>query len=385
MENLIELINKIPIKTPIYIVDVNIIKNNLAILNSVQQRTNCKILLALKGFSMFSLFPVIKQTLHGICASSPNEARPGREEFNREVHSFAAAYSDSDFSELLKFSDHIVFNSFIQAEHFIPIAEKSVYKNVQFGLRCNPEHSETEVKMYDPCAPNSRLGITVDKFHGRNLDNISGLHFHTLCEKNSDSLERTLEVFTHKFDEYIRKMDWINFGGGHHITRSDYDVDLLCRLINDFKNKYNKTIYLEPGEAIALNSGYLISTVLDIVHNGIDIAILDTSAACHMPDVLEMPYRPEVFGAGKPFTKKHTYRFAGKSCLAGDIISDYSFDDKLKIGDKVIFMDMAHYTMVKNTTFNGLDLPSIAIYNPDNNDIKIVKQFDYSDFKGRLS
>lgn len=372
------------IKTPCFVVDLELIRRNLAILDDVQRRTGAKILLAQKAFSMFGIYPLLATVLKGTCASSPHEARLGREFFPGEVHAFAAAYSEQDLTELLAVCDHIVFNSFSQWKRFKALRE-TAGKRVEFGLRVNPEHSEADVAIYDPCAPGSRLGIRRCDFEGEDLSGISGLHFHTLCEKNSDSLERTLKAFEEKFGDLIPRMKWINFGGGHHITRPDYDVDLLCRLITNFRKKYPVEVYLEPGEAVALNTGFLVGSVLDIVRNGTEIAILDTSAAAHMPDVLEMPYRPNVIGAGKPGEKPFCYRFAGASCLAGDVIGDYSFDKPLSPGDKVVFTDMAHYTMVKTNTFNGLQLPSIATWEPETERLTTLCKFGYQDFKGRLS
>ena len=376
------------VPSPCFVLDEAALKRNLSVLASVQDRTGCKILLALKGFAMFSVFPLIRKTLFGVCASSPHEARLGREEFGREVHTFAAAYSDKDMRQILAVSDHVVFNSFAQWERFRSIVMEGAQASdrpVSCGIRVNPAHSEVEIPIYDPCAPCSRLGVLREQFEGQSLEGISGLHFHTLCEKNSDALERTLERFEDQFKEYIPQMKWINFGGGHHITRPDYDVDRLCRLISNFKSKYGKVVYLEPGEAVALNAGYLVGSVLDIVHNEMNIAILDTSAATHMPDVLEMPYRPDIIGAGQPGEKSHTYRLAGLSCLAGDIIGDYSFDRPLAPGNKLVFCDMAHYSMVKTNTFNGIQLPSIAIYQPETDNFSIIREFGYADFKGRLS
>lgn len=375
-------LEKIP--TPCFVVDAALLRKNLAILDEVQKRTGAKILLAQKAFSMFAVYPMLARVLKGTCASSPHEAKLGREAFPGEVHAFAAAYSECDLRELLALCDHIVFNSFSQWKRFRSLTQSYADK-VEFGLRVNPEHSETETAIYDPCSPGSRLGIRRCAFEGEDLSGISGLHFHTLCEKNSDALERTLAVFEAKFGDLIPRMKWINFGGGHHITRPDYDVDLLCRLISDFRKKYSIEVYLEPGEAVALNTGYLVGTVLDIVNNGIDIAILDSSAAAHMPDVLEMPYRPNIIGAEKPGVSAHTYRLAGASCLAGDVIGDYSFDHPLKCGDRLVFTDMAHYTMVKTNTFNGLNLPSIALFDSETGDFKLLKTFGYEDFKNRLS
>lgn len=372
--------SKLP--TPCYIVDESLLKRNLEILDEVQKRTGCKILLALKAFSMYSTFPLIKQYLCGTTASGLYEARLGFEEMGGEVHTFAPAFGDDEFEEIMKYSNHIVFNSFSQWNRFKDKVKNSD-KKIECGLRINPEYSEIETDIYNPCFENSRLGITLKNFDENNLDGISGLHFHTMCEQNSDTLERTIKVVEEKFGKYIKNMKWINFGGGHHITRDDYDIELLVNCINSFKEKYGVEVYLEPGEAVALNTGFLASKVLDIVDNGMKIAILNSSAACQMPDVLEMPYRPNVIGSGKPFEKEYTYRFGGPTCLAGDIIGDYSFDQPLKVGDTIAFCDMAIYTMVKNNTFNGMPLPSILIAREDGK-IDLVKKFGYEDFKSRL-
>lgn len=378
------MINPELFPTPSFVVDRILLRKNLEILDSVQKRTGVKILLALKGYAMFSSFPLVREYLHGICASSPHEARLGREDFGREVHSFAAAYSEADFVELADLSDHIVLNSMSQYERFLPLIKKNA-KRIEFGLRINPEHRETEVEMYDPCAPLSRLGITRKNFPDRLPEYISGLHFHTLCQQNSVALARTVEAAEQSFEKFFHECRWVNFGGGHHITRADYDIDLLCRTITDFKNKYNVQVYLEPGEAVALNTGFLIAQVLDIIDNGMKIAILDTSAAAHMPDVLEMPYRPHVINSGQPDEFSHTYRLAGLSCLAGDVIGDYSFRKPLSIGDRLIFTDMAIYSMVKTNTFNGIKLPDIYYFDSSTGEILHRKSFGYDDFKGRLS
>ncbi|MFO7558937.1 MAG: carboxynorspermidine decarboxylase [Desulfobacterales bacterium] len=372
------------VPSPCFVVDESALKRNLNILKKVQESSGCSILLALKGFAMFRTFPLLRKTLKGICASSPHEARLGFEEFGGEVHACAAAFSESDMQELVLICDHIVFNSFSQWNRFKPLVQKSNRK-ISCGIRVNPEHSEVKVTLYDPCSPGSRLGVRKDQFREDSLSGISGLHFHTLCEQNADALERTLAVIEEKFGKYLSEMKWINFGGGHHITRKDYDLDLLCRIIKDFRKRYNLDVYLEPGEAVALNAGVLVASVLDIIHNDIAIAILDTSAATHMPDVLEMPYRPEIEGAGIPGEKPHTYRLGGPSCLAGDVIGDYSFSRPLEIGSKLIFLDMAHYSMVKTTTFNGIQLPSIALYKPEKNEFTIIREFGYQDFRNRLS
>ncbi len=373
------------IETPCYVLDEAKLEQNLKRLDEVQRRTGARILLALKGFAMFSAFPRIRRYLQGVAASSLNEARLGCEEFGREVHVYAPAYRDDEMAGLLRCANHMVFNSFAQWRRFKPVVA-ACGKPVRCGIRINPEHSEVKVKLYDPCAPGSRLGVPLAQFEGQDLDGITGLHFHTLCELNADALERTLEVVERKFGRYLAGMQWVNFGGGHHITRSDYDVDRLCRVIDGFRARYpHLEVFLEPGEAIALNTGVLVASVLDVVHNAMDIAILDTSAAAHMPDVLEMPYRPQIVGAGQPGEKAHTYRLAGLTCLAGDVIGDYSFDQPLKAGDKLVFLDMAHYTMVKNNTFNGVGLPSIAIDEVDSGMVRVVRRFGYEDYRNRLS
>ena len=370
--------------SPAYVVDLGRLRHNLAILDSVQKRSGAKILMALKAFSMWSVFPIIRETLHGVCASSPWEARLGREEFGREVHSFAAAFKDSDVKELLGISDHLVFNSFAQLERFRPLWEKERGR-VSIGLRVNPEHSEGHTAIYDPCAPGSRLGIRRREFDGRSLDGVEGLHFHTLCEQLFEPLERTARVFEEKFGEFLPQLKWLNLGGGHHITREGYDTHALVDLVLYFREKYGLDVYLEPGEAIAIGAGILVGEVLDVAHNEMDIAIMDVSATCHMPDILEMPYRPGVKDGFDAGDKAHTFRLAGPSCLAGDVIGDWSFDKQLAPGDRLAFLDMAHYTMVKTTTFNGIQHPAICTFEPETGELKVVRSFTYEDFRGRLS
>ena len=370
--------------SPAYVVDLGKLRANLAVLDEVQRRSGAKILLALKGFSMWSVFGIVSQTLHGVCASSPWEARLGREEFGREVHSFAAGLREADVIELLGMSNHLVFNSFSQLERFRSLWQPHSGR-VSIGLRVNPEHSEGHTAIYDPCAPCSRLGIRREEFEGKSLKGIDGLHFHTLCEQLFEPLERTARVFEENFGRFLPDMKWLNLGGGHHITREGYNIDGLVELIRYFRGKYDLEVYLEPGEAIALGTGILVGEVLDIVHNQMDIAILDVSAACHMPDVLEMPYRPEIVNGFNPGEKAHTYRLGGPSCLAGDVIGDWSFEQPLRPGDRLAFLDMAHYTMVKNTTFNGIQLPHICTYEPQSSELKVVRSFTYEDFKNRLS
>ncbi len=382
--------------SPCFVTDLAKLEKNMQILNSVQEKTGAKILLALKGFAQWKSFPYLSRAmqgpLFGACASSVDEARLSKEEFKGEVHAFAAGFSDEDMRELLTLCDHITFNSINQWKKFRPVISEyneKHEKKILCGLRINPEHSEGAVPIYDPCSPSSRLGIRLKDFENENLDELfnglTGLHFHTLCEQNSEALDRTLRAVEEKFAFMLERVSWVNFGGGHHITREDYDIDLLCQCIERIQAKYPVQIYLEPGEAVALKAGYLISTVLDIIHADMPMAILDTSAACHMPDVLEMPYRPAITGSGEEYEKKFTYRLGGKSCLAGDVVSTYSFDTPLKEGDKLVFEDMAIYSMVKTTTFNGLRLPSIALWDSRTNEILAVKHFGYGDFKERLS
>ena len=368
--------------TPSYLVDQRLLIKNLELLASVKERTGCKILLAQKAFSMFSVYPLIAKYLDGVTSSGVMEARLGYEEMGKEVHTYAPAFADHEMDDVIRYSDHIVFNSFHQWNKFKDKVNSSG-KQIECGLRLNPKYSEIDTDIYNPCFTGSRLGITPEQFQPDQLDGIDGLHFHTMCEQNSDTLERTLKVVDDTFGSYIKQMKWLNFGGGHHITRPDYDIETLIRCIQFAQDTYGVQVYLEPGEAVALNTGYLVSTVLDTIENGMHLAILDTSAACHMPDVLEMPYRPHIIGAGLPNEKTYTYRLGGPTCLAGDIIGDYSFDVPLKEGDKLIFCDMAHYTMVKNNTFNGMPLPDIWLRRADNT-MQQLTDFGYMDFKERL-
>lgn len=369
------------VETPCYVVDKKRLIENLDILKDVAIRAGCKILLAQKAFSMFSVYPLIGRYLDGTTASGLFEAKLGYEEMGKETHVFSAAYMEKEFDEITKICDHISFNSFAQWQKY---GKKALERGKSCGIRINPQHSTQEHGIYDPCAEGSRLGVTRENFRPELLEGIKGLHFHTLCEQNSDALIETLAAVEEKFGEFLHQMKWVNFGGGHHITREDYDREGLIDCIVRFKEKYQVEVYLEPGEAIALNAGYLVSSVLDIVHNGVDIALLDASAACHMPDVIEMPYRPPLWQGGEPKEKPHTYRLAGATCLAGDVIGDYSFTQPLSVGDKLIFMDMAIYSMVKNNTFNGMCLPSIAVLQ-ENGELNIIRKFGYEDFKGRLS
>ena len=376
------------VATPAFVVDEGLLADNLTVLGRVKARTGCRILLALKCFAMYRVFPQLAEVLDGVCCSSPHEARLGREEFGREVHSFAAAYSAADIEDLALTSDHLVFNSFAQKERFMPLARQraaAAHRRLEFGLRINPEHSEGAVPLYDPCAPGSRLGIRRADFRTDRLDGISGLHWHNLCEQDADCLERTVAAVEHAFGDVLPRMAYVNFGGGHHITRPGYDLDLLVSIVNRFRERWGVQVYLEPGEAVALNAGYLVATVLDVVNADLPVAVIDASVPAHMPDVLEMPYRPHVIGAGEPGEKGWTCRIGGLSCLAGDVAGEYSFDRPLVAGDRLVFTDMAIYTMVKTNTFNGVQLPAIVLYHPDEDRLETVRRFGYEDFKTRLS
>ena len=371
-----------PIRTPYFVVDEGLLRKNLELLHQVQEEAGCRILLAQKAFSMFYCYPLIAQYLCGTTASGLYEARLGKEKFGGETHVFSPAYREDEFQELLTYADHFVFNSPNQLRKFGPRAREA---GKSVGLRTNPRCSTQEGHaIYDPCAPGSRLGTTLENFDESLLPLLDGLHFHTLCEQNSDDLETTLEAFEEQFGKYLPQMQWLNLGGGHHITRSDYDVERLVRLVKELRERYNVTVYLEPGEAVVLNSGFLVTEVLEVLHNDMDIAILDTSAACHMPDVLEMPYRPPLLGSGEAGEKAYTYRLGGPTCLAGDIIGDYSFDAPLTEGTRLTFGDMALYTMVKTNTFNGMPLPAIVWRDLDGKE-RVVRQFGYEDFASRLS
>ena len=370
------------IRTPYFVVDEGLLRKNLELLRQVQEEAGCRILLAQKAFSMFYCYPLIASYLCGTTASGLYEARLGKEHFGGETHVFSPAYREDEFNELLAYADHFVFNSPNQLRKFGPRAREA---GKSVGLRTNPRCSTQEGHaIYDPCAPGSRLGTTLENFDEDLLPLLDGLHFHTLCEQNSDDLETTLRAFEDQFGQYLPQMQWLNLGGGHHITRSDYDVERLVHLVKGLRERYNVTVYLEPGEAVVLNSGFLVTEVLEVLHNDLDLAILDTSAACHMPDVLEMPYRPPLLGSGEAGEKAYTYRLGGPTCLAGDIIGDYSFDAPLTEGTRLTFGDMALYTMVKTNTFNGMPLPAIVWRDLDGKET-VVRQFGYEDFASRLS
>ena len=370
------------IRTPFYVVDETLLKKNLEILKDTAERAGCRILLAQKAFSMYSVYPLIRQYLSGTAASGLYEARLGKTEFGGETHVFSAAYRPDEFDEILNYADHIVFNTPGQV---LKYGEKVKKAGKQAGLRLNPECSTQEGHaIYDPCAPGSRLGVTRAQFPEELPEDIEGLHFHTLCEQDADDLVKTFYTFEEKFGQYLTKIKWLNLGGGHHITRPGYHLEELKKLIGYITDRYHLTVYLEPGEAIALNAGYLVTEVQDIVKNDLDILILDASAACHMPDVLEMPYRPPLRGGFPAKEKPYTYRLSSMTCLAGDVIGDYSFTQEIHVGDRLVFEDMAIYSMVKNNTFNGMPLPAIAVQKEDGT-VQIVKEFGYEDFKMRLS
>jgi carboxynorspermidine decarboxylase len=376
----IELSN---VETPCFITDLGALEKNLKLLADVQKRAGCTILLALKGFAQWSTFPLVRKYLAGATSSSVAEARLAREELGGQVHAYAPAYSDGEMRELVTLADHVVLNSPAQWKRHRAVLERA---GVSAGLRVNHEHQEAEVALYDPAGACSRLGTIRGNIGPDDLDGLEGLHFHSLCQNNSDALERAVAAFEAKFGDLIDRMKWINFGGGHHITRPDYDVDRLVRVVTEFRARHPKvSVYLEPGEAIALGTGVLVASVMDTFRNGMNIAILDTSATAHMPDVLEMPYRPVIVDGFDPDVKPHTYRLGGMTCLAGDVIGDWSFERPLAIGDKLVFLDMAHYTMVKTTTFNGVRMPSIATHDPATKTIVVHKRFGYRDYKDRLS
>lgn len=381
------------VPSPCFVIDKAAVEDNLKILNRVQRESGAKVLAALKAFSCWRLAPLFRKYLSGSCASGLHEARLGREEFGGEVHCYSAAYKEADLIEILQVADHVLFNSFSQWSRFksLALAAQQARPELQFGIRINPEHSEGEVELYDPCAPCSRMGVPIAQFEQAVaddpslLDGISGLHFHTLCQQDLPPLVRTLTAVEEKFGKYFSRIQWINFGGGHHISREDYQVDDLIAVIKSFMARHKLQVYLEPGEAVAIRSGVLVAEVLDITWNTMAQAILDTSATCHMPDVLEMPYRADILGAGMPNEFAHNYRLGGMTCLAGDVIGDYSFAQPLQVGQRLMFDDMAHYTMVKTTTFNGINLPAIALWDSRTNELNMVREFDYVDFKHRLS
>ncbi len=376
-----------------FVVDLRLLERNARLLSRVRREAGCKVLAALKGFSMWSTFDVLRPHLDGACASGPIEAQLAREEFAqdrfgvKEVHTYAPAFSVEDIHETLPLTDHLVFNSPAQVAKFLPLVreyERTSGRHIDIGLRTNPEYSEVDVELYNPCALGSRLGSRRVVVGATLPEGVSGLHFHVMCEQGADVLERVLGHFEDRFGDLLPHCRWVNFGGGHHITKPGYDIDLLVRVIRGFRARHpHLTVYLEPGEAIALNTGVLVATVQDIIENGVKVAVLDVSATAHMPDTLEMPYRPTIHGAGDPGATPHTYRLGGPTCLAGDVMGDWSFPKALVPGDRLVFADMAHYTMVKTTMFNGVKHPSLATWN--GKELKVVRKFTYQDYRNRLS
>ncbi len=378
------------VATPSYLIAEDIIENNCRVLQDVQQRTGARILLALKAFALPAVFNIISKYLCGVCASGPIEARLGREEFGREVHTYAPAYSGEQLQRVLEYSDHVLFNSLSQLETHRAAVEsyrKKSGRDILLGLRVNPEYSEIATDLYNPCIPGSRFGIKADTLKGANISGITGIHFHALCEQGADVLERIVANFEEKFGWLLadERISWINLGGGHHITRADYDLELLCSLISRLKERYKVEVYLEPGEAVVLNAGFYLTSVLDIIENGIKVAVVDGSAETHLPDVLAMPYHPELLGSCEAAAAENTYRLGGISCLAGDIIGDYGFAQKLEIGERLCFTDMALYSFVKNNTFNGVELPSLYRYSLKRGTLELIRTFDYDDYRRRLT
>lgn len=370
------------IPSPCYVCEEAKLEANLQLMKRVQDETGVEIILALKGFSMWSTFNLIKQYLQGSTASAVWEARLGKEEIGKQVHAYSPAFKLADIDELVNLVDHISFNSLGQWNRY---KQQILDSDVSPGLRINPEHQEAETELYDPSAPGSRLGIRVEDLHIADLGGIDGFHIHNLCESDSFATERTIQVVEEKFAQWLPQLKWINFGGGHLMTRDGYDVEHLIKTLKAFKQRHpNLTVILEPGSAVAWQTGTLVSEVVDIIENQNKIAILDISATAHMPDVLEMPYRPEIRGAGKAGENAYTYRLGGNSCLAGDAIDLYSFDHELQIGERIIFEDMIHYTMVKTTFFNGVEHPSIGLIKQDGS-FELVRKFEYQDFKNKLS
>ncbi len=378
--------------SPAFVVHAGRLRENARTLAAIGDQAEVSILLALKGFAMFSTFPILREYLDGTTSSGLHEALLAREHFGKEIHVYAPAFKDAEIAELVEFANHLVFNTPAQWRRFRPTV-RAAGRRISCGLRVNPGYSEVEVELYNPCAPRSRLGTTAAwleaeiQRHGPELlDGLDGLHLHTLCEQNLDALANTLPHFEKAFSKYFPRLKWVNFGGGHHITRPDYDRAGLVALLRDFRRRHGLRIYLEPGEAVALNTGVLVATVLDVLDNEGPVAVLDTSATTHLPDTLEMPYRAEIYGAGQPGEFPHTYRLGGLSCLAGDVLGDYSFRQPLQPGQRLIFADMAHYTMVKTTTFNGVPLPALCLYQPDESPkMRIVRRFGYENYRERLS
>ncbi len=372
------------VPSPAYVVDIQRLRSNLKHLRAIRAEAGCRILLAQKAFSMWALYPLISEYLDGTCSSGLWEAMLAREHFGKEIHVYSPAYTEADMTGLLPFADHISFNTPRQwLQHRQRVMQAG--RHIGCSIRVNPEASTGDHAVYDPCVAGSRLGSTAAALEGADLEGLEGLHFHTLCEQGSDALEITLRAVEEKFGHLLRQVKWVNMGGGHHITKAGYDRELLIHLIRDIRSRYGVEVYLEPGEAIAIGTGILTGTVLDTLHNAMDLAITDVSVTCHMPDCMEMPYRPDIRGAGTPGEKACTYRIGGGTCLAGDVIGDYSFERRLEPGHRLIFEDMAHYTMVKTTMFNGVKHPALCLWDADTDEFRIVREFTYGDFRDRLS
>lgn len=371
------------VPSPAFVVDLGRLRKNLEHLRKVQEAAGCKILMAQKAFSLWPVYPIIREYLDGTCSSGEWEAKLAHEKFGGEVHVYSPAYTDADMDGILPVADHISFNTPAQYRRFRDRV-RSQGRHIGCALRINPEVSTGQTPLYDPCVPGSRLGTNAASLENEEIDGLDGLHFHTLCEQNSDALEATLAGVEERFGHLLRRVKWLNMGGGHHITKSDYDVDLLIRLVRGIRERYGVEVYLEPGEAVALGTGILVSSVLDTLRNGIDLAILDVSITCHMPDCLEMPYRPDVRGSGHPRQLEHQYRLGGGTCLAGDIIGDYTFDEPLRAGQRLIFEDMSHYTMVKTTMFNGVKHPAFCLWEPETGTLTTARSFGYEDFRDRM-
>ncbi len=369
------------VPSPCFVVDEAAIERNLSILHDVGERSGATVLAALKAFSMFSLAPLTMRYLSGVCASGLYEARLGREEYGGEVATYCAGYRPGEIDKIIGLSDHMIFNSPAQRDRFLPNI-RAASRPVHAGLRINPEHSEGEIPKYDPCAPGSRLGTPLSQITADMLEGVDGFHMHTLCEQGFEPLLRTWNAIEDRISPFLKDLKWLNFGGGHHITREDYDREGLITFIRDLREKTGLTIYLEPGEAVALDAGILVGEILDLPTNGVDLAITDISATCHMPDVIEAPYRPAMLGEVE---SGHTYRLGGPSCLAGDVIGDYTRPEPLRIGDRIAFLDQGHYSMVKTNTFNGVPLPSIALWNSETDELRMIREFEYADFRNRLS
>jgi carboxynorspermidine decarboxylase len=378
-------INFSDVPSPCYVIDEKLLEDNLKLIASVKQRAGAEIILAFKGFAMWGVFPLIKKYISSTTASSLNEARLANEIFGAPAHTYAPVYTPEEFPRIIESSSHITFNSLSQFKRFMPVLKESG-REVSVGLRVNPEYSEVETELYNPCAPGSRLGVVAEHLPFELPDEIEGLHFHTLCESKSYDLEKTLQAFEQKFGKYFNQIKWVNMGGGHLMTHRDYDVDHLVEVLKSFKARTGLDVILEPGSAFAWETGYLVSTVHDVVENkGIKTAMLDVSFAAHMPDCLEMPYKPRILNSYyEPVEVKPTYRMGGNSCLSGDYVGFWSFDEELKIGDKIVFEDMIHYTMVKTTFFNGVQHPSIGTWN-EKSGFRLLRKFTFDDYKNKLS